>query len=240
MYRIASLALILALLTGCSDDTEESQIFELTIQNKSAVPSFTTASGAQAPIVYSPALGVIHSGPNPMYTIGLPAPASGIEKFAEDADTSDIIPFLQADPSVELTILGLEPIEENANQGALLPGNTYRIVFNVQDKAAVLSLVLQFLPSNDIIVGSNSDGIPLFNADGTPRAGDITADFQLLDAGTEANQAPGDGADQAILQMESNQGAAEAGVVRPVDDGFSYPSVSDSLTITINPLSVVD
>jgi hypothetical protein len=56
----------------------------------------------------------------------------------------------------------------------------------------------------------------------------------LWDAGTEVNQAPGIGADQAPRQKMTNTGADENGVVHVVKDGFSYPETKDVLRITIS------
>ena len=59
---------------------------------------------------------------------------------------------------------------------------------------------------------------------------------KLWDAGTEVNQEPFVGADQAARQAAPNTGAAENGVVQSittVTDGFTYPSVLASLKLTI-------
>jgi len=56
----------------------------------------------------------------------------------------------------------------------------------------------------------------------------------LWDAGTEANQAPGIGSDQAPRQKGPHTGVRENGVVHMVNDGFTYPNTKDVLRITIS------
>jgi hypothetical protein len=82
------------------------------------------------------------------------------------------------------------------------------------------------------------EGIALFDASGKPIAGDITSQILLWDAGTEVNEEPGLGPNQAPLQPAPNTGPAEHGVVRPISevkDGFDYPSVAEVLRVTITP-----
>jgi hypothetical protein len=66
--------------------------------------------------------------------------------------------------------------------------------------------------------------------------GIFTGAVHLWDAGTEVNQEPFVGPDQAPRQAAPNTGADEGGVVQPiyaVTDGFTYPSVLSALRITI-------
>lgn len=240
MRRLPLLLSLLLIPTACSDSSDESFIFELVVQNTAPEPSFTTASGRPAIVAFAPALAAVHSGQNPIYTIGQLAPANGLEAFAEDGDSSTLITTLQTLEAVSLVLIGAQPIEEDAQQGILLPGQSFRIVFNAENKSAVLSLAIPYLQSNDVFVGSGNEGIPLFNEDGTPFSGEISSRLNLLDAGTEVNQAPGEGADQALLQDMPNQGASEGGPVRPVDDGFEYPAVGSMLSVRVNPLSTID
>ena len=64
----------------------------------------------------------------------------------------------------------------------------------------------------------------------------MTRALTLWDAGTEVNQEPGVGADQAPRQKAPDTGAAENGTVRlltDVKDGFTYPAAGDVLKVTI-------
>ncbi|MEM7348818.1 MAG: spondin domain-containing protein, partial [Chloroflexota bacterium] len=77
-------------------------------------------------------------------------------------------------------------------------------------------------------------GIPLFNENNVPLVGDITDQVSLWDAGTEANQAPGFGTDQAPRQAGPNTGADEGGVVQIVADGYNYPATGSTIRVTIS------
>jgi len=64
----------------------------------------------------------------------------------------------------------------------------------------------------------------------------VTDQFTLWDAGTEQNQEPGTGGDQAPRQMEADSGPSEDATVRnvmSVDDGFDYPATGDVLEVTV-------
>ena len=86
--------------------------------------------------------------------------------------------------------------------------------------------------SNDLFYAPSS-AVDLFDNNGDPVNGDVTELFKLWDAGTEVNQAPGLGSDQGPRQKGPNMGAAEKGVVRLVNDGFSYPETKSVLRVTI-------
>lgn len=118
--------------------------------------------------------------------------------------------------------------------GPLLPGSAYE--FAVQAKPGeVLSLATMFVQSNDLFYGPNGQGIALFDANGNPIAGEVTGQLELWDAGTEVNQAPGFGADQAPRQAGPDTGADENGVAQPVSDGYTYPAAVEIIRVTVTP-----
>jgi hypothetical protein len=57
----------------------------------------------------------------------------------------------------------------------------------------------------------------------------------LLHAGTEVNEEPGLGPNQAHRQTGPNTGPDEHGTVRMVSDRFSYPKTADVVRVTIKP-----
>jgi hypothetical protein len=91
-----------------------------------------------------------------------------------------------------------------------------------------------FVQSNDLFYAPDGGGIALFNEEGVPLDGDITELISLWDAGTEVNQAPGEGADQAPRQSGPNSGDDEMGAIRLVDNGFTYPE--NVLRVTISTM----
>lgn len=117
------------------------------------------------------------------------------------------------------------------------PGGQYQFTA----KAGVgekLSFATMFVQSNDLFFAPDEAGIPLYDANGNPISGDITDRLQLWDAGTEVNEEPGTGPNQVLRQENPNDGIAEGGNVLPinqVNDGFSYPAVSDVIKVTVTP-----
>ena len=71
-----------------------------------------------------------------------------------------------------------------------------------------LDMTTMYGQSNDLFYGPKQ-AIDLFDAEGKGISGDLTDKFLLWDAGTEINQAPGLGADQAPRQKAPNTGANE-------------------------------
>jgi hypothetical protein len=99
-----------------------------------------------------------------------------------------------------------------------------------------MNLATMFVQSNDLFIAPVAAGIPMFNDDGTPRSGDVTAEILFWDAGTEVNQEPGLGADQAPRQAGPNTGEVENGTVRLLNDGdFPLPTLDSVVRITITP-----
>ena len=58
----------------------------------------------------------------------------------------------------------------------------------------------------------------------------------LWDAGTEVNERPGIGLYQAPRQSGPDSGMDEGGNVRQVNDGYTYPNVSDVLRVVVRPV----
>jgi hypothetical protein len=113
-----------------------------------------------------------------------------------------------------------------SSPGDIWPGQAFE--FRITAKPGErLTFATMFAQSND-----------LFDASGKPIRGDVTSQILLWDAGTEVNEEPGLGPNQAPLQAAPNTGPAENGVVRPiteVKDGFHYPTVPQVLRVTITP-----
>ncbi len=84
----------------------------------------------------------------------------------------------------------------------------------------------------------DEDGIPLWNSAGRPASGNLTSDVGLWNAGTEANQKPGVGPDQAPYQSGADTGAGGPDdTVRPAEDTFgNLPETSLVLPVTITPV----
>jgi hypothetical protein len=98
-----------------------------------------------------------------------------------------------------------------------------------------LNLMLMFGQSNDWFYAPDRGGIALFDKNGGPLSGDVTSRILLWDAGTEVNQEPGVGADQAPRQKAPNTGAYERDVVRKAKGSPFYSKTSQLFRITVTP-----
>lgn len=118
--------------------------------------------------------------------------------------------------------------------GPLLPGNKYEFEFDAAP-GHNLSFATMFVQSNDFFYAPNEAGISLFDNSGNPITGDITSKIMLWDAGTEIDQEPGLGADQAPSQMGPNTGADDPNTnVRLATDNFNnLPAVTDVIKVMI-------
>ena len=92
---------------------------------------------------------------------------------------------------------------------------------------------MMFGQSNDLFYAPDKGGINLFDASGAPVSGDFTSRMMLWDAGTEVNQEPGVGMDQAPRQKAPNTGMSENKPVRLVKDKFTYPKTAEVMRVTI-------
>lgn len=121
--------------------------------------------------------------------------------------------------------------------GPLGTGGAYEASF-VAGPGHYLHFATMLVQSNDLFYGPSADGVRLFDDSGMPTTGDITDEIVLWDAGTEIDQEPGAGADQAPRQSGPNTGAADAtGTVRRDMNAFgNLPAVSDAITVTLEYL----
>lgn len=114
------------------------------------------------------------------------------------------------------------------------PGNSYEFTFQAKP-GDMLSFATMLVQTNDLFYAPNGAGIDLFDNSDMPMVGNITSQIMLWDAGTEENQKPGVGLDQAPRQTGANTGLMDTNnKVRMVSDGFMYPSISDVIRITIS------
>jgi hypothetical protein len=203
--------------------------FKVRIENISNADGITTEGGAKYPFAVSPGVFVVNHRKNYFFNEGEKADAA-LEAQAEDGN-----PGLLA--KKYLTKVGgifmgefNKPVGSDA-PAPILPGGAYEFTFTASE-GMKLSFIAMYGQSNDLFY-SQKRAIDLFDANGNPLTGDITSSLVLWDAGTEVNQAPGIGDEQAPRQKMANTGKAENGKVGLVNDGFTYPNTSDVLRVTI-------
>ena len=134
-----------------------------------------------------------------------PDRGAGLEALAEDGNPAELAANLPRNSGVFTTPVGAD------GPGPLTPGNAYEFTF-VARPGDRLSFATMYVQSNDLFLAPGDTGIALFTDDRQPISGDITDQIGLWDAGTEVNEQPGVGANQAPRQAAANTGVDEGGV----------------------------
>jgi hypothetical protein len=211
-----------ALLAGCTSSDLEEATFMVTVEN---LPGSVTPI---APLAYA-----VHVGNNPFFTPNTPTRIDGLEALAEDGNPATAGSSLAALASV-MTSGTITIPDGGSSPGPAVPGDSFSFSFKARE-GEKLSFATMYGQSNDLFFGPGGSGLSLFT-NGTPLTGDITDMIMLYDAGTEVNEQPGVGPNQAPRQAAPNTGPNENGTVRQISDvmdGFSYPAVTDTIKVTI-------
>lgn len=195
------------------------------------------AGSAVMNVGLSPGVFVIHSTEQsaPFFTTGEADRGQGLEAQAEDGSPVALSETLTMEGMYKQVGVFNTPVGA-MEPGALMPGQAYEFSFSAAP-GDVLSFVEMFGQSNDLVFATGENGIALFNGSGTPIGGTFSGAVQIWDVGTEVNQEPFAGADQAPRQAAPNTGESEMQPVTPiswVNDGFTYPSALASIKVTIS------
>ena len=170
----------------------------------------------------------------PLFTTGEADRGQGLETLAEDGNPATLAANLPNVTGVEsVGMVGTAP---------LAPRQVYSFTLDA-DAGDHLSLASMYVQSNDLFFTFPDNGIALFNENGRPINGDVSPRLLLYDAGTEINQYPGAGPDQAPRQSGANVGEVDPdNTVRrvPTDemtpyDGYVYRPVRELVRIRIEP-----
>ena len=185
----------------------------------------------------SPGIWVVSTeGTHPLFTEGVTDYGDGIEAIAEDGNVAILeanIPNLVGviDGAIMNTPLG------SSNPGPILPGSSYQFTFDAE-AGDYLSFANMLAATNDVFIGTSDEGIALFDASGNAVSGDVTSEIYFWDAGTETNEEPAIGPNTVTNQLGADTGMEENGTVQllsNINDGFTYPSVSSVIKVTITP-----
>ena len=135
-------------------------------------------------------------------------------------------------PAFDLIGSGTFAAPEGAQDpGPAGPGGAYR--FEVRaGPGQRLSFATMFAQSNDLFLAPDPAGVDLW-PDGAPLDGAFTDQIVYWDAGTEADQEPGVGPDQAPRQAGIDQGPADPDAnVRLADDPFDVlPPIAELVSV---------
>jgi hypothetical protein len=228
MIGLAVAALLAGGLAGSVRAQKGEVKFKVRIENVAAADGLAAADGSKYPFALSPGLFVVTAKRMDFFKNGKTA-AAALEAQAEDGNPEPLSKSLLK--TIGSTDMGVFNTPAGAEKPSpILPGGVYEFAFTAS-AGMKLNLIAMYGQSNDLFYAPEKT-IDLF-AGGEALTGDITDRLLLWDAGTEVNQAPGIGADQAPRQKAPNTGAAETLGVGPVKDGFVYPQTKDVLKVTI-------
>jgi len=214
-----------------------STTFTVRLENVSTMETLVVASdGTTQPVPLSPGAFLVHRNEidSPLL---LPRDAAnaGLEAVAEDGNTA---PYAEAVPG---SAVFNTPVGADA-PGAIGPGGAYEFTFQAVD-GDKLGFVTRFIPSNDWFYtptdGDNS--LDLF-IDGQPVSGAVaSSDISIWDAGTEADEEPGTGANQVQRQEAANTGEADPNTrVSSLNGrGQSVNLSGPVLQVTITPQTIM-
>lgn len=171
----------------------------------------TSGAVGTLPTPISPLLWAAHAATASLFTEGAAA-SSGLEALAEDGDPAGWVTALT----------GQTGIGTVGSQGAAPAAPGAQLSFQVTPTAAapVLSFATMVVETNDAFIALPPSGVALLTSANAPRpAAEVQAEIRrrlaVWDAGTEADQIPGVGPDQAPRQTGVNTGAADpVGTVR--------------------------
>jgi hypothetical protein len=179
----------------------------------------------------------LHKGPNPFVETNMGRRLLGLEALAEDGDPG---PENEAPGTVDGVIEhGVAAVPTGASEpGPAIPGSACSFTIETAENTR-LSFAAVYVQSNDLFFGPGPEGVTLFG-DNMAMSGDVTNEVVLYDAGTERNETPGSGPNQAPRQSVSDTGPIKDRMVRPVAevmDVFMCPPVGSTIRVTIREAS---
>lgn len=231
----ASVALAFASIVGIQTSVlalgkvKDQKTFRVRIENISNADGLATEGGAKYPFALSPGLFVVNHRKKLFFQEGDRADAA-LEALAEDGNPELLSKeYLTKVGGLSLGVFNTPASETKVSP--ILPGGVYEFSFKASEGMR-FSFIAMYGQSNDLFYAP-ARALDLFNEKGEPLAGDITESLVLWDAGTEVNQAPGVGDEQAPRQKAPNTGQSESGKVRHVKDAFMYPETKSVLRVTV-------
>jgi hypothetical protein len=234
LVRAVSLSVVALALAqvAMAQGAPKATTFIVKVENISKGEALKLSTGKTAPFVAAPTFWALHAGAaNPIFTGGQPEPGNGLEQLAETGNPEGLIKYVSAVSGVAGVGANARPIGATGD-GPLTPGQAYEFEVSAAPGQS-LSLAWMFGQSNDLFY-SNERPIALFV--GTkPVSGEMTAQLSLWDAGTEVNEEPGLGPNQAPRQKSPDAGTAERESVAHVRDRYSYPLINQVLRLSITP-----
>jgi hypothetical protein len=221
LFRVAALAMLSGaaaqIVSGSEAMAAEPVAFIVVIRNVATPSTLRLPDGKTTTAPIAPGVYALIEGGAQLFAADQLAP-QGLESLAEDGDGQALLEAVSKMKGVR-------------NAGLFVPGQPFTIKAEPGQR---LVFATMFVQSNDKFYAPAPAGIALFDGR-KPVAGDLTKSVMLWDAGTEKDEPPGVGPNQAPRQPVPNTGPAEGGTVHLANDGFVYPAVSDVIQLTVLP-----
>jgi len=225
----------LSAMASAQHKMEEGTKFTVRIENISDPDGQVAKDGTKWPYALSPGVWVVHNREVRLFREGNPAVA-GLEAQAEDGNPGEIVKQLNArgheGHNGEMLHGVFDTPVGAGGPGPIGPGGAYEFSFTAKPGMR-LSVLTMFGQSNDWFYAPKRQGIDLFN-NGKPINGDITGEFMLFDAGTEKDEEPGVGPNQAPRQKAPDTGEAENGKVHAAKNSAFFTRNGELFKITIS------
>jgi hypothetical protein len=233
--RIAALIALIAPTTVLAQyGAGRAVAFTIRVENVSTPQTLKLSDGKSAPAPTAPILWTITDAGNPLFTTGKKDRGFGLERLAEEGNPGVLADYISTNVKSVLTSgIAAVPVGDT-EAGPITPGKAYEFTVSASPGQR-LTIASMFGQSNDLFYAPGDHGIALFDGSGKPLAADVTNQLYLWDAGTEVNEEPGLGPNQAPRQTAPNAGPAEYGVVRLVKDKFKYPRTEQVIRVTVRP-----
>jgi len=243
MKRFAFLPIaLLAALTACQStggDTASKDAMEMSDSMESSMEMMTERYTVRIEVLedsstpIAPVVWAVHTGPNPFVAGDMNMRLDGLEALAEDGSPDLLNETVGMLSNVSAHGVAAVP-EGGMRAGPATPGHAY--TFEVEAaEGTYLSFATMYVQSNDLFFSPGMKGLALTGE--MASSGNVTDEIVLYDAGTEVNEEPGMGPNQAPRQSRANTGPDEMGMVQPVsmvDDNFMYPAVSQVIRVTVD------
>jgi hypothetical protein len=217
------------LLLACAAEVEATpSAWTLTLTNVSAPGDLVTSAGP-ADVALAPGVFVVHDPAWALLSPGRSVAGGPLEALAEDGAPHSLLSLLEATEGVYEAGLFSDLEEGGYREAAMPPGGAASIHVELSADQR-LSVALMFGQSNDVLVAALSVA---------PPAGGGELPLSLWDVGTELNQEPGAGADQAPRQAAANTGAEEEAGVYEISgedaQGWSWPDPATFVRLEATP-----
>jgi hypothetical protein len=157
---------------------------------------------------------------------------NGLVTIAEDGNPASLAAYLATNPSIFDSGAFDTPVG-GGGPAPIFPGEAYEFSVMADPANPNLSFATMFVQSNDTFLAPEGMGISLFDGGGNPISGNVTEQVLLWDVGSELNEAPGMGPNQAPRQAGPNTGAAEGGVHQFTNSTRSLPIASGIATVEV-------